>query len=82
MFPVLQSPHLVFGAGSLAGIEAELSLFSARRPLLVSDRATLMSGVANHKGLGPVHAIALSCGDQGLHHGVLVAAALPSALHS
>ena len=39
--------------------------------------AAFMGGVAIHKGLGPVHAIAISCGDQGLHHGSLVAAALP-----
>jgi hypothetical protein len=39
--------------------------------------AAFMGGAAIHKGLGPVHAIALACGDQGLHHGSLVAAALP-----
>jgi 4-hydroxybutyrate dehydrogenase len=42
--------------------------------------AAFMGGAAIHKGLGPVHAIALSCGDQGLHHGSLVAAALPLTL--
>ena len=46
-------------------------------------RAALMAaafngGVAIHKGLGPAHAIATACGDQGLHHGVLCAVALPS----
>ncbi len=45
-------------------------------------RASLMAaafagGAAIHKGLGPAHAIATACGDQGLHHGMLVAAALP-----
>ena len=45
-------------------------------------RASLMAaafagGAAIHKGLGPAHAIALAFGDQHLHHGTLVAAALP-----
>ena len=45
-------------------------------------RASLMAaafagGAAIHKGLGPAHAIALVCGDQDLHHGALIAAALP-----
>ena len=45
-------------------------------------RASLMAaafagGAAIHKGLGPAHAIALAFGDQELHHGTLVAAALP-----
>ena len=39
--------------------------------------AAFMGGVAIHKGLGPAHAIATACGDQGLHHGVLCALALP-----
>ena len=39
--------------------------------------AAFMGGAAIHKGLGPAHAIALACGDQHLHHGLLVAAALP-----
>ena len=48
-------------------------------------RASLMAaafagGAAIHKGLGPAHAIATACGDQGLHHGVLVAAALPTTI--
>ena len=46
-------------------------------------RASLMAaafagGAAIHKGLGPAHAIALVCGDQDIHHGTLVAIALPS----
>ncbi len=48
-------------------------------------RASLMAaafagGAAIHKGLGPAHAVALSCGDQDLHHGVLVAAVLPATI--
>ncbi len=39
--------------------------------------AAFAGGAAIHKGLGPAHAIALACGDQDLHHGMLVAAALP-----
>ena len=45
-------------------------------------RASLMAaafagGAAIHKGLGPAHAVALAFGDQDLHHGTLIAAALP-----
>lgn len=39
--------------------------------------AAFAGGMAIHKGLGPAHAIALACGDQNLHHGVLVSVALP-----
>ena len=39
--------------------------------------AAFAGGAAIHKGLGPAHAIALVCGDQDLHHGSLIAAALP-----
>jgi alcohol dehydrogenase class IV len=42
--------------------------------------ASLAGGAAIHKGLGPVHAIALACGDQHLHHGALVAAAIPAVM--
>ncbi len=47
-----------------------------------AERASLMAaafsgGAAIHKGLGPAHAIALACGDQEVHHGSLIAAALP-----
>lgn len=45
-------------------------------------RASLMAaafagGAAIHKGLGPAHAVALVCGDQDVHHGTLIAVALP-----
>jgi 4-hydroxybutyrate dehydrogenase len=49
----------------------------ARQALMA---ASFAGGVAIHKGLGPAHAIALACGDQRLHHGMLVAAALPCAM--
>ncbi len=39
--------------------------------------AAFAGGAAIHKGLGPAHAVAIVCGDQGLHHGALIAAALP-----
>lgn len=42
--------------------------------------ASFAGGAAIHKGLGPVHAIALACGDQHLHHGALVAAAIPAVM--
>ena len=38
--------------------------------------AAFEGGVAIAKGLGPAHAIAISCGDQGLHHGRLSALGL------
>ena len=63
------------------------ALPSAVQPGEAGDaaRAELMAaafagGAAIHKGLGPAHAVAITCGDQGLHHGVLVAAALPHTL--
>jgi 4-hydroxybutyrate dehydrogenase len=40
--------------------------------------AAFAGGVAIHKGLGPAHAIALVCGDQHVHHGTLIAVALPA----
>ena len=42
--------------------------------------AAFAGGAAIHKGLGPAHAVALTCGDQDLHHGVLVAAVLPATI--
>ncbi len=64
-------------------VRAFTSLRAALEPDGEDARTSLMAaafagGVAIHKGLGPAHAIALSCGDQDLHHGVLVAAVLPS----
>lgn len=41
---------------------------AARSEMLV---AGYLGGVAIGMGLGPAHAIAISCSDQGLHHGVL-----------
>lgn len=38
--------------------------------------AAFEGGIAIAKGLGPAHAIAISCGDQGLHHGRLSALGL------
>lgn len=48
-------------------------------------RASLMAaayagGIAINKGLGPAHAVALACSDQELHHGTLIAVALPAAV--
>jgi alcohol dehydrogenase class IV len=39
--------------------------------------AAFAGGAAIHKTLGPAHAIALTCSDQHVHHGVIIAAALP-----
>ena len=49
----------------------------ARLQMLI---ASFEGGVAIGKGLGPAHAIAISCGDQGLHHGVLSALGLVASL--
>jgi 4-hydroxybutyrate dehydrogenase len=42
--------------------------------------AALQGGMAISKGLGPVHALAGTLGDQGLHHGLLVTLAMPGVL--
>ena len=57
-------------------------IMAALEPGGDAARASLMAaafagGAAIHKGLGPAHAVALACGDQNLHHGILVAVALP-----
>jgi alcohol dehydrogenase class IV len=61
-------------------------VFAHIRPALEPDgedaRAALLlaafaGGAAIHKGLGPAHAVALACSDQDLHHGTLIAVALP-----
>ena len=74
--PVIDALALDGVARVRAGIAAaaEESDDGARGSLMV---AAFAGGAAIHKGLGPAHAIALACGDQDLHHGVLVAAALP-----
>lgn len=58
------------------------SLQAALQPDGDDARASLMAaafagGAAIHKGLGPAHAIALTCGDQHVHHGTLIGVALP-----
>ena len=42
--------------------------------------AAFEGGVAIGKGLGPAHAIAICCGDQGLHHGMLSAIGILASL--
>ena len=42
--------------------------------------AAFAGGAAIGKGLGPAHAIAISCGDQGIHHGRLSAIGLLASL--
>ena len=49
----------------------------ARREMMLGAFA---GGIAIGKGLGPAHAIAISCGDQGLHHGVLSALGLVASM--
>ena len=67
----------------LARVHADI--MAAIEPGGDAARASLMAaafagGAAIHKGLGPAHAVALACGDQTVHHGILVAAALPLTL--
>ena len=45
MMAALSLPRLVFGAGSLAALPAELALLSVRRPLLISDRGLERAGL-------------------------------------
>ena len=49
----------------------------ARRQVMM---AALQGGISIYKGLGPAHAISNTCGDRGLHHGVLTTLALPGVL--
>jgi hypothetical protein len=64
-------------------------VFDSLLAALASDgdaaRTSLMAaayagGIAINKGLGPAHAVALACSDQELHHGTLIAVALPAAV--
>lgn len=49
----------------------------ARRQVMM---AAMQGGISIYKGLGPAHAISNTCGDRGLHHGILTALALPPVL--
>jgi 4-hydroxybutyrate dehydrogenase len=40
----------------------------------------IQGGISIYKGLGPAHAFANTCGDRGLHHGLLTTIALPPVL--
>ena len=44
--------------------------------------AAYAGGVAIGMGLGPAHAVAITCGDQGLHHGILSGIGLVTTLDS
>ncbi len=73
--PIVDALALDGLARAHAAIAAAVAGDDAARGELMA--AAFAGGVAIHKGLGPAHAIALACGDQDLHHGMLVAAALP-----
>lgn len=77
--PLVDAMALDGAARAFAAVRAavEPDGEAARTSLMA---AAFAGGVAIHKGLGPAHAVALACGDQHLHHGVLVAAALPLTL--
>ena len=51
----------------------------ARRDMTI---AAFAGGAAIQKGLGPAHAIAIACGDQGVHHGKLSAMGLLASLEA
>ncbi len=73
--PVIDALALDGLTRAYAAITAAVAGDDAARSSLMA--AAFAGGAAIHKGLGPAHAVALACGDQDLHHGVLVAAALP-----
>jgi 4-hydroxybutyrate dehydrogenase len=50
----------------------------ARWHMMMAALQAMMCG----KGLGPVHALANTMGDQGLHHGTMVSIAMPAVLRS
>lgn len=59
-----------------SAVEDGSNLF-ARTQMMV---AAFEGGAAIGKGLGPAHAIAICCGDQGLHHGMLSAIGILASL--
>jgi alcohol dehydrogenase class IV len=74
--PIVDALALDGAARAFANVRA------ATEPPGDAARAELMAaafagGAAIHKGLGPAHAVSIICGDQGLHHGLIVAIALP-----
>ena len=73
--PVIDALALDGLARAYAAIKGAVEGDDAARASLMA--AAFAGGAAIHKGLGPAHAVALACGDQDLHHGMLVAAALP-----
>ena len=78
-----EPPHAVIDALALDGAARVFQdVGAALNPAGDDARASLMAaafagGVAIHKGLGPAHALALACADQDVHHGTLIAIALP-----
>lgn len=82
---MLPMPRPFLQAGALRALPAVLAELGVVRPLLVSDgtdvaaRREVMLGAfagAIGKGQKPAHAIAISGGEQGLHHGMLSALGL------
>jgi alcohol dehydrogenase class IV len=65
---------------SLAYIERAVENGSDRDARWHMMMAALEGGIGIHKGLGSVHAIANTLGDQGYNHGILVSVALPAVL--
>lgn len=64
-------------ADYLPRVTADRSDREARWHMLL---AGLQGGMAIYKGLGPVHAMAGTLGDEGLHHGLLCSIAAPAVL--
>ena len=63
-----------------ANIELAVADGTNRTARLEMMTGAFASGVSIQKGLGPAHAIANSCGDQGVHHGKLSAIGLLASL--
>lgn len=73
--PVVDALALDGAARAMRALPAALSGDAAALEELMA--AAFAGGCAIHKGLGPAHAVALACADQDLHHGTLIAVALP-----
>lgn len=81
-----EPPNPVVDALALDGIARVFAdVHAALEPGGDAARTSLMAaafagGAAIHKGLGPAHAVALSCGEADVHHGTLIGVALPHTL--
>lgn len=73
--PVVDALALDGAVRAMRALPAALAGEDGAREELMA--AAFAGGCAIHKGLGPAHAVALACADQDVHHGTLIAVALP-----